>query len=122
MRNAVLTEDGMNIRCELDSIPEEHNTHLTKGVNGRYDYKKWNPENGQEAAVLNEVHIYCNTNATFGPSTIPLSNVEKIEVIEKDLKRTSGNHTKVIIFSVVGGVVLIAGIGLIAAATVIGAL
>ena len=85
MSNPVLSEDRKTITCTLDALPSEHQLHIYTGK-GNKQYK--------EAFVLNEVHMYIaediqNTTGTF---TLPLDHIRKIEVIEKDGKRTTNSY------------------------------
>lgn len=61
--------------------------------------------------MLNEVHFYItpDTVPKFGKYTLDLNKVQKIEVIEKDKKRTTGSY-------VLGGLIITSVIILITAA------
>ena len=115
MTNIALTTDRKNIQCTLDTLPDEHILYLTKGLNGNMKYRKTDPDNGNEAAVLNEVHLYTNPNINTptGPYTMPLSNIQKAALLEKDKIRTRRNHTVAIIATVAGTAILIYGIAAI---------
>lgn len=91
MSNPVSNTAQNIIECTLDTLSESNKLHLTKGRNGNMKYKKNNPA---DLSVLNEVHIYVNPDnaPALGKNSIPLDKVKKIEVIEKDKKRTSGSY------------------------------
>ncbi len=112
MRGLVVSEDRQFITCHLDSLPQMHMLHLYKGIKGNMRYK--NDITG--SAVLSEVHLYipidttAKLNSTF---TLPLKKVTKVEVIEKDKGKTTGNYILSAMGIVIGTIVLIS---LIAAA------
>jgi hypothetical protein len=85
MRNIILSEDRKSITCTLDDVLIEHQNYLYKGK-GNMKYK--------DAFVLSEVHMYI-TNDTLlskGSYTLSLDQIQKIEVIEKDKKRTTNSY------------------------------
>ena len=85
MRNIVLSEDRKTLTCNLDTLPPEHKLHLDRGK-GKMKYK--------EAFVLNEVHMYIADDSLLskGNFTLTLDHINKIEVIEKDRKRTTNSY------------------------------
>jgi hypothetical protein len=85
MRNIVLSEDRKSITCTLDDIPIEHQYYVYKGK-GNMRYK--------DAFVLNEVHMYIanDTLLNKGRYKLSLDQIQKIEVIEKDKKRTTNSY------------------------------
>ena len=92
MKNIALSADRKTLECTLDSLPPQHQLHLQKGVKGKMQYRKSNPD---EFPVLSEVHLYVPHDqvATSGnPYTLSLEKVQKIEVIEKDKKRTTNSY------------------------------
>ncbi len=91
MSNIVLSDDKKSLTCKLETLPANHQFHLTNGRKGKMQYRK-NEVN--EFPVLNEVHFFIkpdNTAAT-GEYTLQLNKVEKIEMIEKDKGRTTGSY------------------------------
>ncbi len=91
MNNIKLSDDRTALDCTLDSLPPEHRLHLNKGRNGNMRYKK---SDINDLSVLNEVHFYINAaeSTSFGKYTLQLEKVQKIEVIEKDKKRTANSY------------------------------
>ena len=85
IRNVVLSEDRKTITGTLDTLPLVHQLHLDKGK-GRMRYK--------EAYVLSEVHLYIDNDSllNMGNCTLALNRIQKIEVIEKDKKRTTNSY------------------------------
>ncbi len=112
MSNISITADRKSIQCNLDSLPEEHIVHLTKGISGKMDYVKTKDAYGNEEDVLNEVHLFTtpNSHAAIGPFTMPLSNVQKTEIPEKDITRTRKSHTKGAIIAVGASVLAVGAI------------
>lgn len=90
MRNVTLSEDQQSLECKLDTLPVEHTLHLHNGRNKKRRYNK----NKTDVAVLSEVHLYIprDSTATLGRYTLPLERVQKIEVIQKDRKRTTNSY------------------------------
>ena len=99
MSNMVVNKGERTVQCTLDSLPPEHQLHLDKGIRGKMIYEKME---GYDTPVLNEVHLYTTGNNTVqsGPYTIPVSQIQKIEVLEKDRQKTTNRH-------IVGGSVAI---------------
>ncbi|MGH2563936.1 MAG: hypothetical protein ACRDE5_05455, partial [Ginsengibacter sp.] len=90
MTNMVLSEDRKTLRCVLDSLPQDHQLYLTHGRNGNMRYIPSKNDN----TVLNEVHLFIKNTDSIrkGYATIDLSRIQKIEVIEKDKKRTTNSY------------------------------
>jgi hypothetical protein len=91
MNNVVLSNDKKSLTCNLENLPASHQFHLIKGRRGKMQYRK---NEVDELTVLNEVHFYIqhDNTAISGEYTLPLSKVEKIEIIEKDKGRTTGSY------------------------------
>lgn len=91
MSNATISPDQKELICTLDTLSANNKLHLHKGRNGKMRYKKSNPN---EFSVLNETHIYTNSDntAALGNYSLPLNKIEKIEVIEKDKARTNQSY------------------------------
>jgi hypothetical protein len=108
MNDISVSNDRKNLACTLDTVPDEHTVHLWNGDHGKMKYKKSKYAGSNEAFVLNEVHVYASpgTHTAAGQFTMPLSNVQRTEVIEKDIRRTSTSH-------VVGGLAIGLGVGLV---------
>lgn len=91
MKGLQLSQDRKTLRAILDTLPPQHQMYLTKSRKGKMQYKKSNPE---DLAVLSEVHLYAPVvQASVGETLIlPLEQVQKIEVIEHDKKRTTNSY------------------------------
>jgi hypothetical protein len=102
IRNVVLSEDRKTITGILDTLAPEHQLHLDKGKGKmRYD----------DGYVLNEVHLYIDNDSllNIGSCTLALDRIQKIEVIEKDKKRTT-NSFVIGALGYTAGAIAIAGI------------
>ncbi len=92
MKNIVLSNDRKTLETVLDSLPPAHRLHLVNEYNGKMRYFK---SRVFDVGVLSEVHMYIpqdNTAAIGARYTLPLDQVQKIEVIEKDKKRTMSSY------------------------------
>lgn len=109
----VLSDDRKIMQCTLDTLPNIHQLYLTRGRRGKMQYKVRDPV---DMNVLNEVHFYIapDNSLTAGAYTLQLDQVQKIEVIEKDRKRTTASY---ILGGLAIGVGATAAIGIIAAAS-----
>lgn len=83
MKNVTLSEDRKTITGTLEKLPLIHQTHLSN------EKKRYTEE-----YVLNEVHFYViNDNLlNEGNFTLALDRIQKVEVIEKDKKRTTNSY------------------------------
>ena len=90
MKHRQFNPDHTILTCTLDTLPPEHKLHLVNGINGKQRYKN-NPTNVE---ILNEVHLYIQPDNTAIPGqySLALSQVQKIEVIQKDRKRTTNSY------------------------------
>ncbi|RYZ30216.1 MAG: hypothetical protein EOO10_03580, partial [Chitinophagaceae bacterium] len=92
MNNIVISDDRKIVTATLDTLSPDHKLHLVNGRRSNQQYKKYDP---LDKGVLNEVHFYVPTTreAKAGHSfQLPLDQVQKIEVIEKDRGRTTGSY------------------------------
>lgn len=90
MRKIVLSEDRKTLSCVLDSLPQNHQLYLTHGRNGNMRYKpKLNDD-----VVLSEVHLFINSSEPVndGQFILDLNKIQRIEVIEKDKKKTTSSY------------------------------
>ena len=108
MSNAILNQDHKTVECTLDTVLPYNKLHLTHGRRGKMQYKK---SVITDLNVLNEVHIYIppDTVFTFGKYSLDLNKVQKIEVIEKDKKRTTNSYVIGAAGITVGSLVLVVG-------------
>ena len=92
MKNLSLSADRKTLDATLDTLSPGHRLHLSNGHNGKMRYKK---SYSHHITVLSEVHLYTagdNKAAIGSRYTLPLDQVQKIEVIEKDKKRTTSSY------------------------------
>ncbi|MEO7443949.1 MAG: hypothetical protein ABIT96_08220 [Ferruginibacter sp.] len=107
MKNLHVSDDKRFVSCTLDTVQDNHLVYID---NGRTKDRKYNKSvEGNEEAVLNEVHLFMNpdTTTSYGSYTLDLTKLSKIEIIEKDAKRTSSNHV-ITAIGVTAGVLLLA--------------
>ena len=109
MNHLQFNADHTVITCTLDSLAPEHKLHLVNGVNHTQRYKRYDPN---QLGVLNEVHLYIqpDTTAHLGAYSLNLSQVQKIEVIQKDQKRTTNSYVLGTLGFTLGTVALVAAI------------
>ena len=124
MNSVVVNKDEKTMQCMLAFLPQEHQLHLEKGINGKMRYGKSESDTLDKYPVLNEVHFYIlnNTNVQAGPYTLPLNQVQKIEIIEKDKIRTRKSRTTGVILTVVGSALVLTIITAVAYGAFLGAL
>lgn len=99
MTNIQVDQQSQTMTAQLHTLPEAHKHYIR--FNKAYRYQKSKGED----AVLNEVHIYTKGSQALDTAqaiTLPLSAVEKIEVIEFDKGRTTVSY-------VLGGVGIAVG-------------
>lgn len=91
MSNLALSSDRKTLTAKLDSLPIDHKLHLVNGRGGNLRYSK---HKLTDTGVLTEVHLYAPAERLmFGDNySLPLDNVQKIEVLEKDAKRTTDSY------------------------------
>lgn len=73
----------------LTNVAADHRVHLSN--NGDRRYRKLE---ASQRGVVNEVHVYMpfDPNAKTGTYSLPLGNVEKIEALKHDAKRSTNSH------------------------------
>lgn len=88
MKDITLNEDSFTLRANLGEVDPEHLLYITPRKN-QFRYSN----DGKD--ILNEVHIFItddNKPDLLGYRVIPLSHIEKIEVIEEDSKKTRSSY------------------------------
>ncbi len=93
MTNMVLSADQRTLTARLDSVPPNLQRHLQGGRGGSLRYKAVGEAN--ERDVLSEVHLYTVDLPDVAPGenfSLPLDRVQKIEILEKDRKRTTNSY------------------------------
>jgi hypothetical protein len=106
MTNVSLSSDQQTLHANLEQLPENHQFHLVNGRRGQKQFKKSDP---QDLMVLNEVHFYIQPDSaiTTGKYVLDLNKVQKLEIIEKDKKRTSNSYVIGAIGYTIGAFVLV---------------
>ena len=111
MKYLQLNADHTILNCTLDTLAPVHRLHLENSLNNNINrrYKKYDPS---QLSVLNEVHLYIQPDNTIttGKYSLTLSQVQKIEVIQKDKKRTTNSYILGTIGYTIGTGALIAAI------------
>ena len=109
MNNITFSPDQKTMQCTLGDLPFEHKLHLTSR---NLKYNKTNFTDEDQTPVLNEVHIYINSNGNTvaGAYTLPLDRVDKIEILEKDKAKTRASYGVGIAVGAVGAAILVGGI------------
>ncbi|CAN5369165.1 hypothetical protein BH23BAC1_BH23BAC1_31540 [soil metagenome] len=86
----VLNEDQKELTGILETLPENHQTYQKTNTRGatRYKIKEGNSK-------FNEVHLYTSEYAEGDNSrvTVPVSEIEKIEIYDKDIGTTVAAYT-----------------------------
>ena len=90
MSNLVLDETNMELTADLSSVPPIHRLYIqSKRANFKYSKGR------KQEVALKEVHLFTNDATsidTLKRYTLPLSDVEKIEVLEFDKGRTTSSY------------------------------
>jgi hypothetical protein len=89
LKNSTIDNLAMTLHAELSSVDPEHLTYV-KAKPRKYAYS--NPD------VLNEFHIYSKDSSWLDvttPLVLPLDQIDKIELIEHDAKRTRKSNATV---------------------------
>ncbi|MCH6232382.1 hypothetical protein [Cognataquiflexum rubidum] len=106
MRNMQINKERQELEATLDVVPPQHQTYIND-IDGKFRYKSSAP------AVLHEVHIYTDMDEIGEVGTnvvIPLSDISKIELIERDKGRSDGNTVLAVIGITIGTLALISAI------------
>jgi hypothetical protein len=90
MKELVLSKDRTKVKCIIEPLSFDHSYYITKTSTGKSTYKK-----NAEEFMLNEVHFFIQPDYDIpqnGIYVLDLDKVQKIEVIEKDKKRTTNSY------------------------------
>lgn len=112
MSNISISTDQKTLECNLAVLPYEHRVYVNNSNKNKMIYSKSGNDNEDGSMVLNEVHIYvaADKNITAGPYTLALDKVNKVEVIEPDLKKTRRSKTTGLIVGLSAGGAALVGI------------
>ncbi len=90
MTKIAFSDDRQTLHCELDTLPQIHTLYLSHGRNGKMRYIV----SRHDDVVLSEVHVFINSSDSIhrGSFAINLGQIQKIEVIRKDKKRTTTSY------------------------------
>lgn len=85
-----LNEDKQSATAVLAGVGADHQYYLKKGATKKGRYRKWD---AVQRGVLNEAHVYVPYDAAAkeGNYTLRLADVQKIDVVKRDKKRTMIN-------------------------------
>lgn len=103
MSNLVLDDTNMTLTADISDVPPNHRLYI-KNKNGKHQYSKGR----REEVVLKEVHLFTRDSVQVDTSkkyTLSLADVEKIEVLEFDKRRTTSSY-------VLGTIGITLGVGL----------
>lgn len=112
MKDAKISEDRTMLSCTLDSVNEDHQLYIrNKKRGGTYLRKPENKNANNGPQVLNEVHFYIpfDKQVAAGAYRLELRHVYKIEVIEHDKRKTTGNAIGAVAITL-GSIAAIAGV------------
>lgn len=100
MKHIIIDSSKMLAQCVLDSVSNLHQFYINRG-NSRTSYK---PRDKYEEGIVTEVHFYIDddTSANYGNYTLHLDKIKKIEIIQKNKKKTTMSY-------VLGGLGIAAG-------------
>jgi len=91
MKNLQVNSSHTVLTCMLDTLPNWHHLRVPNKYILRSRYVKKDP---YSMSILNEVHLYIPHDSTVVPGkySLTLNQVQKIEVIQKDKKRTANSY------------------------------
>ncbi len=100
MKQLELSKDQRSVSCTLEYLPANH---LFSSQKGNYS-KKYRKSDPDQSEIVNEVHFYIKDSSKLQPGsfTLQLEEIEKIEMIQHDKKRTTNSY-------VIGTVVTVLG-------------
>ena len=105
LENITFDQSAMTLLADVEDVPSDHQLYIND-VRQRFKYSKAKNQQG----VLKEVHLYAGNKLVIDTTqryTLPLSEIEKIEVLEHDKGRTSTSY-------VLGGLGITLGAALVA--------
>lgn len=110
MNDLKLNHDQTKLSCTLEPISDNHLYYLNSVSNNRKRYSK---SDRLQKDIVNEVHFYTmkDIEVAKGPFSMELSQIQKIEVIQHDKRRTTNSY----VIAVAGTVAGLALVGTVAA-------
>lgn len=113
MQDISLTNNNTGLKYRLAELPVEHMLHLNNSKTKKFKYSTGKGEYDR-SAVINETHIYASsdTATVTGLNEIDVAKLSKIDVLEKDIRKTRRKHSIAWGIGAAGAVI---GIGLIIA-------
>lgn len=91
MKDLQINTEHTTLSCMLDSLPYWHQLLRPNKLASKHQYRKNDPFS---ESILNEVHLYVPGDSTItqGKYSLTLNQVYRIEVIQKDTKRTTNSY------------------------------
>lgn len=91
MKDLKINPERTTLTCTLDTLPYWH--HFLK-YNKYIEKQRYTKKDTFTASILNEVHLYIPADHTIitGKYLLTLNDVQKIEIIQKDKKRTTNSY------------------------------
>jgi hypothetical protein len=112
LSNVILDQTKMTLTANVSGVPQEHQLYLQKRK-PVYSYSKAKKED----VVLKEVHLFTGDTTSVDTATsytVSLSDVQKIELIQFDQKRTTSSY----VWGILGFTLGVGVIALIIASTI----
>jgi hypothetical protein len=91
MKDVSLGQDNKSLQAELGALPDDHKMYLKKDRDSVMRYKQ---NKAQDQKVFSEVHVFIVPDSTIigGNYTLQLTDIKKIELIEKNKGKTIGSY------------------------------
>lgn len=108
MNKFELSKDQKAVSFMLEYLPGNH-LFSSRGGNLYKTYNKFDPD---QQEIVNEVHFYINDSSKLQPGffTLQLEEIQKIEIIQLDEKRTANRHVKRTLAAFLGIGIIVTGI------------
>ena len=106
LNNVTIDQSGMTLTSDIKAVPEDHQLYI-EDLKQRFKYSK----SKNQQVVLKEVHLYTANRQPIDSNqryTLPLSEIDRIEVIQHDKSRTSTSY-------IIGGLALTLGAAIVVA-------
>jgi hypothetical protein len=106
MQNMHINKENKEVTATLDVVPPQNLTYIND-EKGKFNYSSKTPD------VLHEVHLYSDLdqNIQVGDQVvIPVEKINKIELIERDKQRSTGNTVLAVFGITIGTLAVITAI------------